>query len=299
MNTHSDFMMSVFLNNPIARVENERIIRKHSKTFFFATGLLPEAPRAAIRALYAFCRETDDLVDRREATMADVENWQSLVKRPCAEQDHPTLLLWACVRDQYGVNPQYEQELIDGVRMDLEFSPFQTWNDLQLYCYHVASTVGLLSIPIIGLAKGVSFEQATPFAIQLDMALQLTNILRDVGEDLDRGRVYLPLEDLQRFDLSLEDVEQRVFDERFIQLMRFEIQRARDLYAQSLPGINLLHPAARPAVGAAALLYAAILDEIERLHYQVNNKRAHTSAWQKMRLLPAILWKIQRLPRLR
>ena len=181
--------------------------------------------------------------------------------------------------------------------MDPEKTLYSTWQELHQYCYRVASTVGLLSMPIIGQAPGVSFEDAVPYAIDLGIALQLTNILRDIGEDLERGRVYLPEEDLQRFGLTANDLLKRVYDQRFIDLMRFEIQRARDLFAHALPGIALLNPQARPAVGAAALLYAAILDEIEQLDYRVYDHRAHTSGLRKLIMLPGIFIRVLFLPR--
>ncbi|WP_322509389.1 squalene/phytoene synthase family protein, partial [Anaerolinea sp.] len=167
---------------------------------------------------------------------------------------------------------------------------------LKVYCYRVASTVGLLAIPIIGLAKGVSFQQAAPFAIQLGIALQMTNILRDIGEDARRNRVYLPLEDLQKFNLTHQDILNGVYDDRFIRLMKFEISRTRELYQQAIPGIAFLSKAARPAVGAAAFLYRAILDEIENIQYHVHTLRAHTKGWKKIAMLPSILWKLQGLP---
>jgi 15-cis-phytoene synthase len=292
MTANSTVSSKLLMDSTAAQHATEEIIRKHSKTFYFATGLLPEKSRAAIRALYAFCRETDDLVDRKDTTLSDLEAWRTLVNRPAEEQDHPTLYVWAKIRQAYPVNRKYEQELIDGVGMDLDFHPYQTWDELANYCYHVAATVGLLSMPIIGLADGADFEQAARHAIQLGIALQLTNILRDVGEDMGRGRVYLPVEDLKRFHLSIEDIRAGVYDERFIGMMKYEIARARQIYREALPGITLLSKAARPAVGAAALLYAAILDEIEKLDYQVYTHRAHTSAWKKITLLPHILWTI-------
>jgi phytoene synthase len=270
----------------------EEVIRQNSKTFYFATQLLPHFARKAVRVLYGFCRASDDLVDRREATVADVEAWRAAVDLPLERQTDPILFAWTMVRDHFHVNRQYEQELLDGIEKDLAFQPYATWKELEQYCYQVASTVGLLSIPIIGVANGSSFEEAAPFAVQLGIALQLTNILRDVGEDLQYGRMYLPLEDLYRFGLKLEDLYQRVYDTRFIQLMKFEIERARQYYRASLPGIKLLNPAAQPAVGAAALLYEAILDEIERNQYQVYEKRAHTSGLRKISMLPEIFIKI-------
>ncbi len=273
------------------------IIRVNSKTFYVATALLPIEQRRAIRALYAFCRATDDLVDRENATVEMLEAWRSEANLPASQQTTPALACWAAVREQYPIDRRYEQELIDGVKMDLQFQPYPTWQALETYCYHVASTVGLLSMPVIGLAKNANFDQAAPFAIRLGIALQLTNILRDVGEDARRGRVYLPVEDLQRFGLTVEEIRHRIYDERFTALMQFEIARARQIYLESLPGITLLSPSARPAVGAAALLYRAILDEIESIHYQVHEQRAHTSAGRKLTLLPSIFWTISRLRR--
>lgn len=274
----------------------EQVIRHHSKTFYFATELLPAQQRRAIRALYAFCRGTDDLVDAANATRQQLEDWRAANRLSAAEQGIPLLAAWAHVREEYQVDRRYEEELIDGVGTDLGPVSMQTWSELEQYCYLVASTVGLLSIPVIGIAKGATFEQAAPYAIQLGIALQLTNILRDVGEDLDRGRIYLPAEDLDRFGLTHADIRAQIVDDRFRALMRFEIQRARDLYQAALPGILLLDRRSRAAVGAAALLYRAILDEIETLDYQVFLIRAHTSAWRKLSMLPGILLHIQRLP---
>jgi phytoene synthase len=270
----------------------DHLIRAHSKTFYFATGLLPWRERRAIRALYAFCRSTDDLVDRRGAAVADVEAWREQVHRPAQEQEHTPLLAWALTRQQYAVDRRYENELIDGVRMDIERQSYATREELQDYCYHVASTVGLLSMPVIGLAHGVDFEQAAPYAIKLGIALQLTNILRDVGEDARCGRVYFPVEDLEMFDLTIADIYRGVEDERFKDLMCYEIARARRLYDEALPGVALLNPSARPAVGAAELLYRAILDEVEVIHFQVYRLRAHTSGWRKLQMLSGILWQV-------
>ena len=274
-----------------------QITRVHSKTFYLATALLPREARHAIRALYAFCRATDDLVDTVGATLADVERWRAEVAGPSHAQRNPILLCWALVREQYGVDARYQSELIDGIALDLSKSRYAKWAELESYCYLVASTVGLLSMPIIGLARGVKFAEAAPYAIQLGVALQLTNILRDVGEDASRGRVYLPQSDLASFGLTADDIQNGVHDERLIALMKFEIGRARELYAAALPGIGLLSPAARPAVGAAALLYRAILDRIESIDYRVHTQRASTSGAQKLLMLPGVLWRVLALRR--
>jgi phytoene synthase len=267
----------------------EHSIRRNSKTFFFATVLLPQPKRSAIRALYAFCRASDDLVDVLGASEAEVERWQAQVSLPPEKQADPVLYLWALTRAEYGVNQHYQAKLMNGVASDVLPAAYQTWKQLRQYCYQVASTVGLMSIPIIGLRKGVTFEQAAPYAITLGIALQLTNILRDVGEDAQRGKVYLPEEELQRFGLSRADILNGVQDERFVALMKFEIRRARRLYRQALPGIALLSFSGQAAVGAAALLYRAILDEIEAICYAVYQQRAHTSGGKKLAMLPGIL----------
>ena len=270
----------------------DQVTRRNSQTFYLATALLSREARRAVRALYAFCRATDDLVDRQGATLADVARWRAAVNRPAHEQRDPVLLAWALTRARFGVDRRHEAELIDGVAQDLTQTRYADWAELERYCYLVASTVGLLAMPILGMAPGVRLQEAAPFAIKLGLALQLTNILRDVGEDAGHGRVYLPRTDLDRFGLTEADILRGTHDARFIALMQFEIARARQLFAEALPGVALLSPAARPAVGAAALLYRAILNRIETLGYQVHTRRASTSAGQKLLMLPGVLWQV-------
>jgi phytoene synthase len=279
-----------------ATAQTDRVIREHSRTFFWATAFLPPAERQAVRSLYAFCRVTDDLVDHGNAGLQDIAEWRARIALPAPEQKDPILLCWAVIRDRYGVDRKYERELIDGVQMDVQPVVYRTWPELERYCYLVASTVGLLSIPILGLRSGATFEQAAGYAVTLGIALQLTNILRDVGEDAGRGRVYLPELDLQAFGLSRADILQRRMDTRFSRLMQFEIRRARELYQRALPGIRLLGQSSQVAVGAAALLYRAILDEIEQMGYDVFSHRAHTSTFRKIFLMPGILRTVWSIP---
>lgn len=273
----------------------DEVILEHSKTFYMATSLLPSTERRAIRALYAFCRTTDDLVDQHDASIEDVRRWRLAVRRTASSQVEPVLAAWAHIRESYAVDRRFEAELIDGIALDIESKVYATWDDLRRYCYLVASTVGLMAMPILGTARGVTIEQAAPYAIKLGIALQLTNILRDVGEDAGNGRVYLPLADLQQFGLTPDDILDGVQDERFEALMRFEIARAETLYQEAMPGIALLSPIARPAVGAAALLYRAILREIHLIGYRVHTIRAHTSRWRKFWMLPGIIAQLIRL----
>jgi 15-cis-phytoene synthase len=267
----------------------EAVIRRNSRTFYFATAFLSSAKRRAIRALYAFCRMADDLVDVQGATLEEVERFREQARLPASQQSDPVLYAWALTREQFQVDLRYQEELISGVSFDLIHTTYANWEQLQDYCYHVASTVGLLSIPVIGLQKNTSFKKAAPFAIQLGIALQLTNILRDIGEDARHGRVYLPEEDLRRFHLSPADILQGIQNQQFVNLLKFEIERTRALYWQAIPGISLLSSSGQLAVGAAALLYRAILDEIEAIQYRVYQVRAHTSGLKKLALLPGII----------
>jgi 15-cis-phytoene synthase len=272
------------------------VTREHSKSFYLATSFLPEYKRDAIRALYAFCRATDDIVDSSNADNRHVTlaRWRDEADRPWQAQPNPVLQAWTWVREHYEVPAQYAEELIDGCEMDLRHVRYNTWEELRTYCYKVASTVGLMSMHIIGPADGQpdTLERAKPFAIDLGVALQLTNILRDVGEDLRRGRVYLPAEDLLRFGYTDEHMHRFEVNDAFRKLMRFEMDRADALYDHSWQGIGLLNPDGRMAVGAASLLYRGILGQIHANSYNVFTTRAHLSTTQKLARLPGICMRV-------
>lgn len=264
----------------------------HSRTFYLASALLPRVKREAIRCLYAFCRATDDLVDvagsdpRRE-----LSRWRHVALDPAGHRDHPVLRAWHEVRVRFGIPLLFAAQLIDAVGLDLEKKRYATFRELADYCYGVASTVGLMSMCIIGYEDPV----AVRYAVCLGMALQLTNILRDVGEDWERGRLYLPAEDLARFGLSERDVDAAGVDDRWRQFMRFQIARNRRLYQEAWPGIALLHADGQLAVAAAARLYASILEEIERHDYQVFKRRARVTTVGKLVRLPGIWSDLRRL----
>ncbi len=273
------------------------VTRQHSKTFYFSTSFLPRDKRRAIRAFYAFCRTTDDIVDTPRGTIIDLHEWRQAARRPLSQQTHPILIAWADTREQYQVPQQFVEELIDGCEMDLSVNRYETFDQLARYCYCVASTVGLISSYIIGMQDTHlgAFEQAMPQAIDLGIALQLTNILRDVGEDLGRGRIYLPQEDLRRFHYTEDDLRNRVLDQRFRALMRFQMDRADALYDRSLPGLSHLAADGRLAVGAAAILYRGILSKIHLHDYDVFQHRAHLTQSEKVQRLPGILMHVRKL----
>lgn len=264
------------------------LTRQNSRTFYLASNLLPAEKRKATRALYAFCRVSDDLVDRsRGNATSELEHWRLQLLGAGPIHPDPVSLAWRDACQRFGVPWLYAEQLIDGVAKDLYQNRYTTFDELASYCYGVACTVGLMSMHITGF----SGPEAIPYAIRLGVALQLTNILRDVGEDWRAGRIYLPQDELNTFNLSEADIARGVVDDRWRNFLSAQIARTRLLYDQALPGIALLDPDGRFAIGAAAELYRAILDDIEAHDYDVFTRRAATSALGKLRRLPGIWWR--------
>ncbi|MBD2089724.1 phytoene synthase [Microcoleus sp. FACHB-1515] len=274
-----------------------QITAKYSKTFYLGTMLMPEAKRRAIWAIYVWCRRTDELVDgpRAELTTEDtLDQWERNVEtifsgEPIDSYD----VALVDTLNRFPIDIQPFRDMIEGQRMDLYRSRYQTFDELNLYCYRVAGTVGLMSTAVMG----VDGDPTTPWqcnksgdpqeeAIALGVANQLTNILRDVGEDARRGRIYIPLEELALFDYTEADLMKGVVDDRWRELMRFQIGRARKFFATAESGISRLSPDARFPVWAALMLYRQILDVIERNDYDVFTKRAYVPGLRKMLCLP-------------
>lgn len=266
----------------------DEITAQHSRSFHLASSLLPLEKQRAVRALYAFCRISDDIIDQ-QADNTKVEDQMRMWQHNAFSNHPPTddlaALAWADARQRYHIPVRYAEQLIEGVSRDLHQTRYQTFDDLATYCYSVASTVGLMSMHITGF----SGPEAVPYAVKLGLALQLTNILRDVGEDWQRGRLYLPQEELADFDLSEAGIAAGVVDERWRRFMRFQIARNRQLYAEAWQGIQLLNQDGRFSIAAAAGLYRAILEDIEAHDYNVFNRRSYVSTWGKLKRLPQ-LW---------
>ena len=273
-----------------AYAECDRIIRQHSKSFYVSSQFLAPETRRAVRALYAFCRTTDDTVDMATSDPARaLAAWVQQVRAARPAPHNPVLVAWHDTCTRYNLAPALVNELLAGMAMDLTIHRYATFADLWLYCYRAASVVGLLVMGITGHTPG-----AEPYAIKLGVALQLTNILRDVGEDTRRGRVYLPEEDLQQFGLTADDILAGVYDERFKSLMRFEIARAHRLYAESWPGIGLMPAESRVAVAAASQFYRGILDRIKANDYDAYTRRAYLRLRDKLVMLPQIWWTVRK-----
>jgi phytoene synthase len=266
-----------------------RVTRINSRTFYMASTLLPYEKRRAAHALYAFCRSTDDLVDEtRGLAQADevFANWRARLSNPHPAAHDPVPLAWADAQARYRIPRGYADQLITGVIRDRTQNRYQTFAELTEYCYGVASTVGLMSMHIVGFES----RDAVPYAVKLGIALQLTNILRDIGEDWRMGRMYLPLDELAEFGLNEAFLAAARVDDRWRAFMRFQIDRVEHLYDEAAPGIALLNADGRFAIAAAAEFYRAILGNIQAHDYDVFHRRAHVGLWGKVSRLPRIWW---------
>jgi len=268
----------------------EKITAEHSKSFHVASGLLPEEKRSAVRALYAFCRTVDDIVDEASDAKREtqLDYWRTMVETDSFADHDLVAAAWADTLTRCHIPRHYALQLIDGVARDLSQTRYQTFAELATYCYGVASTVGLMSMYIVGFSD----HQAVPYAIKLGVALQMTNILRDVGEDYRNGRLYLPREELAFYGIHELDIADGRITNNWRQFMKFQIERTRQLYKESWAGIKMLEREGQPAVGAASVFYQGILDEIERNDYDVFTRRASLSTWGKVSRIPALIWNL-------
>lgn len=291
-----------------------QVTAKYSKTFYWGTALMPEEKRRAIWAIYVWCRRTDELVDGPLAattTPETLDRWERNLETIFAGTplDDADVALVDTVQ-RFGLDIQPFRDMIAGQQMDLYRSRYETFEELKLYCYRVAGTVGLMTTPVLGMAEDwvpapwdgylqlCDEPDANPYdpteeAIALGIANQLTNILRDVGEDRFRGRIYLPLEDLERFHYSEKDLMAGVVDDRWRALMHFQIERARGMFDRASSGIRLLNEDARWPVWSALMLYSRILRSIERNDYDVFNHRAYVPTRGKVQCLPVALMRAQ------
>ena len=245
-----------------------------SKTFYLASLFLAPEKRRAVWAVYAFCRTADDLVDtsrpaaERLARIDELEH--KLLAAASGSVTEPIFVAYANAAQTFDIPLEPALALLRGARMDVTVRRYATYDELCTYCYHVASTVGLLVSPILGYAS----PEALEYGVTLGRAMQLTNILRDVGEDALMGRVYLPAEDLARFGYAEDEIFAGVRDDRFVALMEFQIARVRALYREAEPGIAMLSPESRYTVRLALSLYRRILRAIELNDYDVFTRRA-------------------------
>ena len=266
----------------------ENIARKRAKNFYYSFLLLGKPQRDAMCAIYAFMRQCDDLSDDPASTdkaklAQSIRAWRLQLDRALRGDvaDDP---IWPAFHDtvvRYNIPHRFFHEMIDGITSDIEPQPMQTFQDLYGYCYHVASVVGLTIIHVFGFQS----IRALLLAEKCGVAFQLTNILRDVREDAEAGRVYLPADDLRRFGVSFEQLRSGREDERFRELMRFQAARARQYYADSEPLMGLIEPKSRRSLWALREIYLRLLGKIEKANYNVLSQRVVVSKPAKMMLL--------------
>jgi phytoene synthase len=259
------------------------ITRVHSKTFYLSSLFLSPPKRRAVWAVYAFCRTADDIVDRiapaRERLDA-INAWEGKLTGAYDGRAHEAIFIaFADAAQRFDIPMAPALDLLRGARLDVTIRRYATYDALREYCYLVASTVGLLVMPILGTLS----PEAAGYGVALGRAMQMTNILRDVGEDARMGRIYLPAEDLRRFGCAESAIFAGVVDEPFVALMRFQIERVRAMYAEAEPGIALLAPESRYTVRLALSLYREILHRVEANRYDVFTRRAFVPLRAKLR----------------
>jgi phytoene synthase len=271
-----------------------------AKSFYLGTMLLPPAKRRAIWAIYVWCRRTDELMDSAQAQTLSatvlldrLDAWEERTRALFAGRAVDALdRVMVDTMERFPQPLQAYLDMIEGQRMDVLRDRYASFSDLKLYCYRVAGTVGLMTQEVMGVdaaytsAPWSERPDTSEAAVALGIANQLTNILRDVGEDRGRGRIYLPQEDLDRFGYSEDDLMAGRLNENWQALMRFQLERARDWFNRSEAGVRWLAPDARWPVWASLRLYRGILDVIERLDYDVFNHRAFVPRVGKLLDLP-------------
>ncbi|URE18748.1 phytoene synthase [Musa troglodytarum] len=268
------------------------VCAEYAKTFYLGTLLMTPERRRAIWAIDVWCRRTDELVDGPNAsqiTPTALDRWESRLEDVFAGR--PYDMLDAALSDtvsKYPVDIQPFRDMIEGMRMDLKKSRYKNFDELYLYCYYVAGTVGLMSVPVMGIApeSKATTESVYGAALALGLANQLTNILRDVGEDARRGRIYLPQDELAQAGISDEDIFDGKVTEKWRSFMKNQIKRARMFFQQAEAGVTELNRASRWPVWASLQLYRQILDEIEANDYNNFTKRAYVSKAKKLLALP-------------
>jgi phytoene synthase len=279
-------------------LECKRLNNLHGKTYFLATRLLPPAKRPFVHALYGFARYADEIVDDLASTLTEDEkadalkNWGTEVLaniKSGKSHDHIGAALVDTV-NRFSIPISYFEAFLHSMTMDLTVTEYHTYEDLYEYVYGSAAVIGLQMVPILGTISKQSLTEANIAAEKLGTAFQLANFIRDVGEDLTRGRVYLPVTELQSHGVTREMLEERIVTPQIKNALKEQIQRVRSLQAEAKNGINLLRAESRACIEAASELYCGIVDEVEKIDYEIFDKRAKTSNWRRLKVaLPAYI----------
>ena len=281
--------------------ECKRLNALHGKTYFLATLLLPKAKRPFVHALYGFARYADEIVDDLASELSIEEKAQALSNwgdgvladlKKGTSDDHVGRALIDTVK-RFDIPHEHFEAFLHSMTMDLTVQEYETYEDLLEYVYGSAAVIGLEMVPILGPLHNDAYEAAK----KLGIAFQLANFIRDVDEDLDRGRVYLPIKELAQFGVTREMLEERVLTPEIIEALKFQIARVRQLQAEAAPGIAMLEVSSRPCIEAASTLYCGIVDEVEKIGYDIFNQRAKTSTGRRIRVAGAAFIKRQLISR--
>lgn len=283
------------ITDPDMRVSYEmcrELNAQHGKTYYLATLLLPPAKRPYVHALYGFARYADEIVDDLASTLTDQEKSDWLgrwgdafladVRR--GTSDDPVCRAVVDTVHRWEIPTEHFEAFLHSMRMDLTVTEYPTYEDLYEYVYGSAAVIGLQMVPILEPTSSEAYDRA----MDLGVAFQLANFIRDVGEDLDRGRVYLPLDELARFDVTREVLERRVATPQVKAALRHQIDRVKRLEERSRPGVDMLHPSSRDCIEAARVLYCGIADQVVAIDYEVFKKRAKVPMTRRLSVaLPA------------
>ena len=273
-------------------LECKRLNSLHGKTYYLATLLLPKAKRPHVHALYGFARYADEIVDDLSSTLTIEEKakvlkvWGEKVLediRLGRSDDHVGRALVDTVQ-RFNIPIEHFEAFLHSMTMDLSVTEYQTYDDLMEYVYGSAAVIGLQMVPILGASDPKAYEAAQ----KLGIAFQLANFIRDVSEDLDRGRIYLPLDDLKAAGVSKEMLAAKKLTPEIKQALQYQIERVRRLQREAAERITLLDPVSQPCINAASELYCGIVDEVEKINYEIFTHRAKTSTWRRLKVaLPA------------
>lgn len=259
-----------------------------AKSFYFSARFFPKEKRWATYAVYGFCRYSDNLIDNprnrpKQQLISEVACFRRELRLAYrwGESEHPILKPYILVAKKYGIPIEYPLDLLKGVEMDIEATRYQNFDDLYVFCYRVASVVGLMMTHIMGYKDDRAFE----YAEKLGVAMQLTNILRDVKEDKEMGRIYLPLDELQQFGLTEADVLNENFNDQFRRLIKFQVDRAHQYYLEAQAGIPMLNTDSQFAIYSASKIYQGILRKIEARGYNPFLGRVYVPFGKKLLIL--------------
>lgn len=280
----------------------KRLNSKHGKTYFLATLLLPKAKRPFVHALYGFARNADEIVDDLASQLTIEEKGEALtlwgnsilddLKQGFSRDQVGRALIDTVIR--FEIPHEYFEAFLHSMHMDLTVQEYETYEDLMEYVYGSAAVIALEMVSILGVLHTDAFDAAK----KLGTAFQLANFIRDIGEDLDRGRIYLPIKELAQFGVTREMLAARELTPQIVDALKFQIARVRQLQLEATPGIAMLQATSRPCVEVASVLYCGIVDEVEKIGYDIFNKRAKTSTLRRLKVASAAFLKRQFLSNL-